>query len=202
VQAIADNISGVTEEDTLRAQFYALLSGLLSGPPTDETLKQLKDLEGDETDIGRAFADLAVAASGISADEVEDEYNALFIGVTQGELLPYASHYLTGFLCEQPLADLRGEMAVLGISRADGVTEPEDHIASVLEIMHGLITGIFGGVLEISDQKKFFDAHLETWAPRFFEDLEAASNAALYRPVATIGRTFMTIEKEAFAMSE
>ncbi|MHA1598481.1 MAG: TorD/DmsD family molecular chaperone, partial [Alphaproteobacteria bacterium] len=121
--------------------------------------------------------------------------------VTQGELIPYASHYLTGFLCEQPLADLRGDMGALGIARSDDVSEPEDHIASVLEMMNGLIVGSFGPPADLPAQKKFFDAHVAPWANNFFEDLEAAENAALYRPVGRVGRAFLAIEKDAFALA-
>lgn len=189
------------EEDALRAGVYALLSSVLAGPPSTDTLQQLSNLQSDETGIGRAFGMLAKAAGEISVGDAEDEYNALMIGVTQGELIPYASHYLTGFLCEQPLADLRGDMGSLGIARTDEVSEPEDHIASLLEMMNGLILGSFGKAADLSGQKKFFDTHIDTWAGKFFEDIEAAESAVLYRPIGSIGRAFMAIERDAFAMT-
>jgi TorA maturation chaperone TorD len=52
----------------------------------------------------------------------------------------------------------------------------------------------------VATQKEFFDAHIRPWATRFFEDLEAAKSAVLYMPVGTVGRVFMAIEAEAFAM--
>jgi len=202
VESVAQNLPEVAEEDAIRAQFYAILSGLLASPPDRETLGHLKTLPSDDSEIGAAFGQIAEVASTISVQEAEEEHTALFIGVTHGEIIPFASHYLTGFLCQQPLADLRGDMAKLGIARSDDVAEPEDHIASVLEMMHGLIAGTFSEAADLKTQKHFFDAHLEPWAPRFFEDLEKAEKAVLYRPVGTIGRAFMAIEKEAFAMSD
>jgi len=200
LQVTVNDSAALAEEDVLRARFYGLLASLLARAPSVSILDQLKSLGGDDTDIGMALAALGEAAAAATPEIAEDEYNALFIGVTQGELLPFASHYLTGFLYEQPLANLRGAMAELKIARAEGVGEPEDHIAAILEMMHGLIVGSFAGPADLKTQKSFFDAHVATWAPRFFEDLEAAENAALYRPVGTLGRLFLTIEGEAFAM--
>lgn len=202
VQVVSEAAS---EEDGLRARFYALLARLLARPPTPDDLQALARLEGDGSEIGRALATLAQTAGQISPADAEEEFSALFIGLTEGELRPYKSFYLTGFLYEKPLADVRRDMEALGVARAEGVPEPEDHIAALCETMHGLITGIFplrGDFCSQSLhlQKTFFGSHLQTWAPRFFRDLEAARNARLYRPIGTVGRVFMAIEGEAFTM--
>ena len=47
--------------------------------------------------------------------------NRLFIGVGRGELLPFASVYMTGFLNEKPLATLRNDMVTLGVERSPDV---------------------------------------------------------------------------------
>ena len=78
-----------------------------------------------------------------------------------GELLPFASYYLTGFLNEKPLATLRKDMASLHISRAPNVYEPEDNIASLMEMMAGLIDGRFGSPAPIERQREFFNRHIE-----------------------------------------
>ncbi len=101
---------------------------------------------------------------------------------------------------EKPLAKLRGDMARLGIAAAEEFKEPEDHIGIVCEMMHGLITGAFGAPADVATQKEFFDAHIRPWATRFFKDLEASKSTVLYMPVGTVGRVFMAIEAEAFAM--
>ncbi|MDP6574013.1 MAG: molecular chaperone TorD family protein [Rhodospirillales bacterium] len=193
---------GIAEEDALRARFYAILAHVLGAPPSAETLNAFGALEGDETDMGQALGTLAAVAAKTTVDAAGKEFDALFVGAGQGgELFPYKSYYLTGFLYEKPLAELRGDMARLGIENSGEVREPEDHIAAVLEMMHGLITGAFGEAADLETQREFFSDHIATWAPRFFEDLEAAKSSLLYVPVGTVGRVFMEIESEAFAMA-
>ena len=191
----------ISEEDQLRAGWYALLAQLLSREPGERLLQMLRGLEGDESDLGQGIKALAAAARGTTLETAKQEYFDLFIGLGQGELLPYASYYLTGFLNEKPLARLRGDMARLQIARADDVSEPEDHIAALCEMMAGLITGGFGAPADLAEQRKFFDTHVGCWAPRFFEDLQAAQSAVLYMPVGTIGRLFLAIESQAFDMA-
>ena len=191
----------IPEEDQLRAHWYALLARLLSVAPDQATLDLVRGLKGDETELGAGVKALAAAARGVTPAKAEEEYFDLFIGVGQGELLPFGSYYLTGFLNEKPLARLRGDMAALGIARAAGMKDPEDHIASLCEIMAGMITGAFGAPVGLDEQQQFFARHVGSWAPRFFEDLEAARAAALYMPVGTIGRVFMAIESQAFEMA-
>jgi TorA maturation chaperone TorD len=191
----------IAEEDGTRAQCYALLARLLSGPPSDELLGIVRGLPGDESELGQAFRALAAVAQQTNVAAAEREYSALFIGLARGELLPYASYYLTGFLQEKPLAELRGDMATLGIGRREDVPEPEDHIAALCEMMAGLITGAFGEPASLEQQQRFFARHIGSWAPRFFEDLQAAQSAVLYMPVGRIGRVFMNIARDAFSMA-
>ena len=126
---------------------------------------------------------------------------ALFIGLGRGELVPYASYYMTGFLNEKPLATLREDMNLLRIARAPNVYEPEDNIASLMEMMAGLITGAFGAAAPISRQRGFYNKHIAPWARHFFTDLEGAKGSVFYAPVGAVGRIFMDIEREAFRMS-
>ena len=128
-------------------------------------------------------------------------FRALFIGLGRGELLPYASFYLTGFLNEKPLARLRADMARLGLRRAANVFEPEDNIASLLEMMAGLIDGRFGKPASLEQQKQFYNTHLAPWAEHFFDDLKGAKNSVLFASVAEVARIFTEIEREGFRMS-
>lgn len=202
-QLVVDaNVDSIPEEDLLRARFYALLAQLLAAPPTADVLASLSTLEGDEDSaMGRAITALAEVAGAATAESVDDEYTALFIGVGRGELLPFASYYMSGFLHEKPLANLRGDMAEIGIGRAEDLSEPEDQIGVLAEMMHGLITGAFGTPATLDGQKAFFDAHLRPWAARFFADLEVSESAVFYVPVATIGKLFIGIECDAFEMA-
>ena len=190
----------VSEEDQLRAQLYEFLATLLRVEPTDAVVKKVADLSGDDTPIGQASSTLAHLAQKMDGTSVRNEYVDLFIGVGRGELLPYCSYYLTGFLNEKPLAKLRQDMAAIGIARADGVKEPEDHIASLCDMMAGLIRGQFSRSFTLAEQASFFKKHLAPWAGLFFNDLESAKNAVFYAPVGSIGKVFMDIESKSFDM--
>lgn len=192
--------AGIAEEERLRAHTWRLLGRLLRAPPDAAMLQALADLDGDDSALGRSYADLAKLARAVGPMEAAEEYGALFIGLTHGELIPYGSYYLTGFLHEKPLARLRADMAGLDIAPAAGVSEPEDHIAALCEMMAGLIEGEFGPV-PLAEQERFFVSHIAGWAPHFFADLETAPSATLYRPVGAIGRLFLAIEIQAFAMA-
>lgn len=181
-----------------RAQEYSLLAALLARPPDAIVLKSLAGLRGDGTPLGLAHEALGETAAAKEAAAVAREYFDLFIGVGRGELLPYGSYYLTGFLHERPLARLRADLAAMGIERVEGQCEPEDHAAILCEIMAGLAAGEFAAPVE--RQRYFFDRHLAPWVGRFFADLEAARAASFYRSVGTIGRLFVEIETQAFAL--
>ncbi|MGR3660273.1 MAG: TorD/DmsD family molecular chaperone [Paracoccaceae bacterium] len=193
--------TAVSEEDRLRADLYNFL-GLILSEPADETLLiQTADLSGDDSDLGKAISSLSRVAKVSKPAAIITEFNALFIGVGRGELLPYASYYLTGFLNEKPLAALRSDMSALRITRAKNVFEPEDNIASMMEMMGGMIVGRFSGPATLDAQKTFYNKHIGPWAGHFFTDLEAAKNSVLYASVGAVGRNFMDIEREGFRMT-
>ena len=185
--------------DAERAREYALLASLLSSAPPRSLLEQLTQLHGDLTPLGRAHAALAEAASIAISANVEREYLDLFVGIGRGDLLPYASYYLTGFLNERPLSRLRGDLAALGVERAENNSEPEDHAATLCEIMAGLASGRFP--ITADAQRDFFEKHVASWMPRMFADLERAAHARFYRPVGMLGRLFLEIEVEAFTFA-
>ena len=192
--------SEVDEIDQLRAAEYGLLSLLLGKAPDADTLSRVATLKGDASDLGMVHVELAAAAANADDRVVSKEFFDLFIGLGRGELLPYASYYLTGFLHERPLARVREDLEVLGIERAGISREPEDHIAVLLEVMSGLARGDFAA--DFSEQARFFDRHLKPWAARMFADLEISQAAHFYRAVGRAGRVFMELEAEAFALSE
>jgi TorA maturation chaperone TorD/DNA-binding transcriptional regulator YdaS (Cro superfamily) len=186
--------------DVGRAQEYALLATLLSSAPSAALLEQIAQLNGDaSSSVGRAHAALAGAASVAVAAEVEREYFDLFVGLGRGELLPYASYYLTGFLNERPLSRLRDDLAALGIERVESNSEPEDHAATLCEIMAGLAAARFPASPET--QRAFFEKHVSRWMGRLFSDMEKAENAKFYRSVGTLGRALLDIESEAFTFA-
>lgn len=198
--SLAAESPDIAEEDRLRADLYNYIGAILSRPADEMLISQTAGLTGDESELGQAIATLARVAKVSKPKAVMSEYNKLFIGLGRGELLPYASYYLTGFLNEKPLATLRQDMTAQGMARADNVFEPEDNIASLMEMMGALIVGRFGSPASLEQQKTFFNKHIAPWASHFFADLEAAKNSVFYAPVGTVGRQFMEIETEAFRM--
>lgn len=187
------------ELDQARSEQYRFLSALLYAAPDAARLKAIGHLQGDGSALGLAFDGLAQAAREASAEAVAQEFFELFVGVGRGEILPYASFYQTGFLNERPLAELRGDLAAMGVARAPGRYEPEDHIALILEVMADMA----GGALPVTPAQEaaFFGRHLSPWAAQFFDDLTIAPSAQFYRSVAEIGRLLVDIETRAFQLA-
>ena len=188
----------IDEVDAARAAEYALLSALLARAPDAEFLARLAGLRADASPLGLAHAALAEAAAATTAERVGREFFNLFIGLGRGELMPYGSYYISGFLYERPLARLREDLGRLGIARAENNAEPEDHAAILCEIMAGLAGGKFPA--PAGADRALFEKHLAPWISRFFADLERAAEADFYRRIGTLGRVFINIETEAFAL--
>ncbi len=186
------------EVEGARAQEYALLSVLLARAPNAALLARLSQLRADPSPLGLAHGALAEVASRATVKGVEREYFNLFIGLGRGELLPYGSYYLSGFLHERPLARLRADLQRLGIERAAGQAEPEDHAAILCEIMAGTASRRFP--VPPGADRELFEQHLAAWIGRFFADLECAEAADFYRRIGTVGRVFIDLETQAFAL--
>ena len=189
----------IDEIDAARAREYALLSALLRRVPHADLLNGLAVLRADASPLGIAHAAVGQAAAAATIESVEREFFNLFVGIGRGELVPYASFYLTGFLNERPLARLREDLARLGIERVATEIEPEDHAAVLCEIMASLAEGRFD--TPAGADRTLFEKHLAPWIDRFFADLERAEAAYFYRRVGTLGRVFMDIEREAFTLA-
>lgn len=187
----------VDEVDRARAQEYALLATLLSHSPDTLLIQRLALLRGDASPLGLAHAALGEAAARADETSVAREYFDLFSGLGQDALLPYASHYLAGSLYGRPLARLRETFQNFGIETA-AHSEPEDHIAILCEVMAGLVGGDIG---EAGADREFFGNYLTVWTKRFFVDLEGARSAEFYACVGSLGRIFVDVEAEAFALS-
>ena len=191
----------VNTDDEIRAQVYVFLSEMLLNPPTSDMLNRMSKIDfGADTPICNAFSKVSKLADSYEEKSAKDEYFGLFIGIGRGELLPYASYYLTGFLNEKPLAKLRSSMRELGLAVTNKNKIPEDHLGILFEIMTGFILGSFGTQLSIDLQKKFFFDHIEPWAGVFFGDLEKTKTSKLYQPVGTVGRLFVDIESKLLTM--
>jgi TorA maturation chaperone TorD len=184
----------VEQEQQYRAAAYGMLAALLRDVPDAALMSQVAkfsgvDEGGDEMALSMSL--LGLAAERCSIESVNDEYHALFIGIGRGELLPYGSFYLTGFLMEKPLGDLRDDLDRLGYEREAEVHEPEDHVAALCEVMAMLIQD--GS--SIDTQRVFLVSHINTWFKQFFTEMSAADNAVFYKAVARFGAAFLEIEK-------
>lgn len=185
--------------DSARGQLYLLLANLLQSVPQEETLSELSRLpRGGEGAIGAALAALADAAEATDAEDAAREHFNLFVGVGRGELVPYASYYRTGFLYERPLVNVREDLKILGLQRADGTGEPEDGIGFLCEVMAGMALKRFD--VPETFERSFFGRHIANWAEKLFSDLEQAETARFYRAVGQLGRVFIGLEREAFAL--
>ncbi len=190
----------IDEIDHARAREYSLLAALLSRSPDAQMIEHLVGLSGDATPLGAAHAALGAAAPGVDPERIEREYFDLFVGLGRGELFPYASYYLTGYLYGRPLARVRETLKQLGLERTEGQGEPEDHAGVLFEVMAGLASGQI--VAPGQTERTIFETHLEPWIGRFFSDLEQARSAKFYACVGTLGRIFTEIETEAFSLSK
>lgn len=190
-----------SEEDRLRADLYNYLGLVLARPMDRMVIDQTAALQGDSTPLGQAIDALARLAREADPQAVRREYDALFVGLGRGELLPYASYYLTGFLNEKPLAALRADFARLGLARAEGVFEPEDGIASLMEVMGAIIVGRFGPPVPTARQRDFWARHVGPWAGHFFADLAGSKTGGIHAAVGRVGEAFMDIEREAFRLA-
>ncbi len=186
----------------LRADTYRLLGNLLAAPPDAGTLALFAEapVSGEDDLLSVAWRMLATAAARADGRQVDDEFQALFIGVGRGELMPYASWYLTGFLMEKPLAKLRTDLAALGFERHDDVTEPEDHAAALCETMALLAEG--SDLESLQTQARFFDDYIGPWMARFFREMQEANSARFYRAVGQLGEQFINTDQRYLEMVE
>lgn len=195
-----DEQKRIDAEQQYRSSAYSLVGSLLRSPPDNDLLDYVSGLtqetvvEGD--DLLLSMSSLGLSAKMVTPEVIEDEFHALFIGIGKGEVVPYASWYLTGFLMEKPLSDLRDDLAELGYQKNESICEPEDHAAALCEVMSMLIQ-------EGSDfdtQKRFFETHMISWMGRFYTDLTAAKSALFYKALGRFGAAFLMLENEYFSM--
>lgn len=189
------------EAVSLRIEIYAMLAHLLRQAPDANILRWIAALDVEPPlqtthKMAAAWPLIKLSAQKANLIAVEQEYQDLFIGIGRGEVVPFASWYLTGSLMEMPLAHLRQDLAVLGFVREEQVKEPEDHIAALLEVMAMLVEEG-----EMTRQQQFFNRHLATWFPAFFRDLQAAPSASFYSAVAELALQFLTIENTRLAIT-
>jgi|GEM_PF-233273 len=195
-------------DDQARADLYALLARLLLAPPDAALLAALADsapivAQGGDPALERCWEHLTLASSVMDAGAVAAEFDSLFISIGTPPVDPYGSRYLAGFINDTPLAELRADLARLGLRRAHGVGEFEDHLGALCETMRVLVAGAPGiAPVSIARQTVFFDRHVAPWCQAALDDIAGAEGANYYRLVARLGVAFLTLEVQAFALGE
>jgi TorA maturation chaperone TorD len=198
------HLSSALDEETARAEVYGLLAALFYAPPAAEVLALLR-VAATETPAAGGFLqepwrELVAAARSMNAAEIQAEYNALFGGVGKPEIYLFGSHYLSGFLNEKPLALLRTDLARLGLARDDAMSETEDHIAYLCEVMRYLIAGDDVAVANLTSQRQFFGDHLQSWVLQMCDALASQPKARFYGALSGFTRAFMSVESQGFDM--
>jgi len=193
-------------EEIARAELYGLLARLWIAPPDDELLTQFRVAVTEAPQPGgfleAPWQALVAAMRATNAQAAADEYDALFGGVGKPEVFLYGSYYLSGFLNEKPLADLRSDLAALGLARDESRAETEDHIAYGFEVMRYLIAGDDVAVCNLEQQRRFFRTHLQPWVERLADAVEVQPRVALWREVAALTRAFVQVETQGFDLLE
>ncbi len=202
VLAVKDESAFLNDQaQSMRASVYEFLGRLLASPPSEDVLQVLRDIEDVDASEGQvAMGWELMKQSALKADvsSTRDEYLDLFVGVGRGELVPFGSWYVTGFLMEKPLALLRNDLVELGIERQDEVKESEDHIAALCDAMAIIIRS--GTEVPLARQQRFFIDHIDPWATTFFKDLQTAKTAHFYRSVGFFGEGFFSFESRLLGM--
>ncbi len=186
--------SVMMDENTLwRTQTYALLARLLTLAPDQPLLDNLTSIQVTEPEspMGKQWTQLIAKAELTNILAVEQEYQSLFIGVTQGELIPYGCYYQTGFLMEEPLAKLRQDLSHLGLERQNDTAELEDHAAALCDVMRLLLSAEDTPIIT---PKAFFNEHLQPWINPFFKDMQQAKSSRFYQSLGQFAATFMALE--------
>jgi TorA maturation chaperone TorD len=181
-----------------RIGIYHLLAALLRKPPDVMLLAELASVvlpvpEADEPPLTMAWRGLQAAAHAADPSVVDNEFHQLFIGLGRGEVLPYASWYLSGALMDRSLVALRTDLMRLAITRYDDNKEPEDHASALCEVM-ALLADPTEGV-SLAEQRSFLLMHIAPWMGRFFHDIATAKSADFYRAVAALGSAFLSVEQ-------
>ena len=194
------------DEEMARAELYGLLATLYYAPPAPEWMAQMR-VAATEAPTSGGFLEepwraLVGAARETSDAAIATEYTTLFGGVGKPEVYLFGSFYLSGFLNEKPLAALRGNLAELGLARDDAMSETEDHVAYLLEVMRYLIAGDDVAVSNLTRQQAFFSTHLQPWVLRLCDALQAHPQARFYAAVAGLTRAFVAVEAQGFDMLE
>jgi TorA maturation chaperone TorD len=195
-------VSGVAlqPEDEARAAVYGLIARLFYAAPDQNLLGQILNanlFEGSDGELASTWRELVAVCRSAFPVVLENEHTELFVGTGKAEITPYLTHYVIKYATDNPLVEIRQQLAQWGLGRRENASEPEDHISGVCEAMRMAIA-----VQHRSEeqQKAFFDRFLYPAAIPFCDAVSASPKAGFYSIVAKFARAFFELEREAFAM--
>lgn len=193
-------------EEIARAELYGLLARLWLAPPDAALLQQFNVAVTEAPEPGgyleAPWQSLVAAMRETNEETAALEFAALFQGVGKPEVFAYGSYFLAGFMNEKPLAQLRSDLAALGLTRDETQLETEDHIAYVFEVMRYLIAGDDAGVSNLEQQRRFFRNHVQTWVDQLCDVVNEQPAARLWRAIAVMTKAFVVVEAQAFDLLE
>jgi TorA maturation chaperone TorD len=196
--------SSALDEEIARAEVYGLLAQLYYAPPSAELLAAVRVAVTDAPDSGAFLEEPWRAFVGVARDCTDDavraEYDALFGGVGKPDVYLFGSHYLTGYLNERQLAQLRDDLAALGLARDEAMPETEDHFAYLCEVMRYLIAGDDPAVANLTRQREFFTRHLQPWVNPLCDATSEHPKAHFYAALGEFVRAFASVEAQGFDM--
>jgi TorA maturation chaperone TorD len=182
-------------EEQARANLYGLLARLFYAPPDAALLKAIagERLEGE---LAQSWQGVAAAAASADAEAVREEYETAFIGTGKAPVTLYTTAYSIRHSVETPLAELRGELARLGLARRAGAYEPEDHVAALCDVMRHLVAR----PKDLEAQRAFFAKWIQPTIEPLCAAIERSDKTFFYKPVARFAAKFCTLEHMAFDM--
>ena len=192
-------------EDLARADLYGLIARFFHLPPDQEFLDQIaatadqQDASNDAP-LAKAWMDVVEVAKNNSAKAWHDEFDLNFISVGKPNIVLNGSFYMAGHLHEKPLLEIRRSLQAFGLEASDSVTETEDHIASLFEVMRYLIAGEDLGISNLTNQRVFFNDHIRPWYDELCDAIDADPEIHLYKAVSALTREFLAIEAQSFDM--
>lgn len=193
--------SPLDPEDEARAALYGLIAQLFYAPPDQNVLAQIlnaRAFEGDEGALALRWRELAERCRTVFPALLENEHTELFIGTGKAPVTPYLIHYTADRAFDNPLVQLRKQLAEWGMSRREHANEPEDHFSGVCECMR---LAIAVQHRSLAEQKSFFDRFVYPGATAFCDAVAASPKADFYRPVARFAAEFLQLERSAFEMA-
>ncbi|MEO8536144.1 MAG: molecular chaperone TorD family protein [Betaproteobacteria bacterium] len=193
----------LSPEDRSRAEFYALLARLFSDAPDAGLLRSVAGAAPIDSDspVALAWNTLVAASGAMDAAAAEQEYTDLFIGVGQCAVNLHASHWIAGAMLQRPLAELRTELASLGLGRRENVVMLEDHLSALFETMRILVAGESDRApAPLLVQRAFFERHIASWSFSCCTAIQKTALANYYGRVAELTEQFMALDRDALAM--